>query len=42
MAIRIPDLTRIKLLIGYQPKVQLDEILKKVIEYFTSDNILIK
>ena len=31
---RVPDLTRIKGLIGYEPKHQLDEILEQVIDYF--------
>ena len=31
---RVPDLTRIKALIGYEPKHQLDEILTQVIDYF--------
>jgi UDP-glucose 4-epimerase len=31
---RVPDITRIHDLIGYEPKVQLDEILEKVIGYF--------
>jgi UDP-glucose 4-epimerase len=31
---RVPDLTKIRGLIGYEPKVQLDEIIAKVIEYF--------
>jgi len=34
---RVPDLTRIRTLIGYEPKVHLDEILDRVIAYFTSD-----
>ena len=34
---RVPDLDRIRRLIGYEPRVQLDEILDRVIEYFTSD-----
>jgi len=34
---RVPDLTRLRRLTGYEPKVHLDEILDKVIEYFTSD-----
>jgi UDP-glucose 4-epimerase len=37
MARRVPDLTRIKALVGYEPKVHLDEILEHVIDYFTSD-----
>lgn len=31
---RVPDLARIKALIGYQPTVQLDEIITRVIEHF--------
>jgi UDP-glucose 4-epimerase len=31
---RVPDLTRVKSLIGYEPKHQLDEILTQVIDYF--------
>jgi nucleoside-diphosphate-sugar epimerase len=34
---RVPDLTRLRSLTGYEPKVHLDEILDRVIEYFTSD-----
>jgi UDP-glucose 4-epimerase len=34
---RIPDLTKIRGLTGYEPKVHLDEILDRVIAYFTSD-----
>jgi UDP-glucose 4-epimerase len=34
---RIPDLTKIKGLIGYEPKIGLDGILDRVIEHFTSD-----
>jgi nucleoside-diphosphate-sugar epimerase len=34
---RVPDLYRIRTLIGYEPKVHLDEILDRVIAYFTSD-----
>lgn len=31
---RVPDTTRLRDLIGYEPKVQLDEILNRVIDYF--------
>ena len=31
---RVPDLSKIHQLIGYEPRVQLNEILQKVIEYF--------
>jgi UDP-glucose 4-epimerase len=34
---RIPDVTKLRKLTGYEPKVQLDEILDRVIAYFTSD-----
>ena len=33
---RVPDLTKIHKLVGYEPKVQLKEIITKVIEYFRS------
>jgi UDP-glucose 4-epimerase len=31
---RVPDLAKVAQLVGYQPKVQLNEIITKVIEYF--------
>jgi len=31
---RVPDITRLHELIGYEPRVQLDDILERVIEYF--------
>ena len=31
---RVPDLTKIRQLVGYEPKVQLNEIIATVIEYF--------
>jgi UDP-glucose 4-epimerase len=34
---RIPDLAKIRALTGYEPKVHLNEILDRVIAYFTSD-----
>jgi UDP-glucose 4-epimerase len=34
---RVPDLARIRTLVGYEPRVHLDEILEHVIDYFTSD-----
>ena len=33
---RVPDLTKIRRLIGYEPKVHLDEILDRVAAYFSS------
>ncbi|MDZ7292580.1 MAG: GDP-mannose 4,6-dehydratase [candidate division KSB1 bacterium] len=34
MARRVPDLTKIKRLIGYEPKVKLDEMIRRIWEYF--------
>jgi UDP-glucose 4-epimerase len=34
---RVPDLSKIRELVGYEPTVQLDEIITKVIEYFRTD-----
>jgi nucleoside-diphosphate-sugar epimerase len=34
---RVPDLQKLRGLTGYEPRVHLDEILDRVIEYFTSD-----
>ncbi len=34
---RIPDLTKVKKLIGYEPRIDLDGILDRVIEHFTTD-----
>jgi UDP-glucose 4-epimerase len=34
---RVPDLGRLRALTGYEPKVALDEILDRIIAYFTSD-----
>ena len=31
---RVPDITKIKQLVGYEPRVQLDDILGRVIDYF--------
>lgn len=39
MAIRVPDLSKIKALIGYQPSVNLDAILDRVIEYFSTERL---
>lgn len=33
---RVPDLTRVRALVGYEPRVQLDEIIQKVIDDFRS------
>jgi UDP-glucose 4-epimerase len=33
---RVPDLTRLRALLGYEPQVQLDEIIDRVAAYFTS------
>jgi UDP-glucose 4-epimerase len=34
---RLPDTSKLRALIGYEPRVHLDEILDRVIEYFRSD-----
>jgi UDP-glucose 4-epimerase len=34
---RVPDLTKVRQLVGYEPKVQLNEIINKVIDYFRID-----
>ena len=34
---RVPDLSRVRELVGYEPKIHLDEILERVISYFTSE-----
>lgn len=39
MAIRIPDLSKIKTLIGFQPSINLDGILDRVIEYFSTERL---
>ncbi|HVH58530.1 MAG TPA: NAD-dependent epimerase/dehydratase family protein, partial [Vicinamibacterales bacterium] len=31
---RVPDITKIRQLVGYEPTVELDEILSRVVEYF--------
>jgi UDP-glucose 4-epimerase len=36
---RVPDLSKINRLVGYQPKVQRSEIIAKVIEYFRSQRV---
>jgi UDP-glucose 4-epimerase len=34
---RVPDLSKLRALTGYEPQVSLDEILDRVVAYFTSD-----
>jgi UDP-glucose 4-epimerase len=34
---RVPDLTKVTQLVGYEPKVQLNEIVTKVIDYFRTE-----
>jgi nucleoside-diphosphate-sugar epimerase len=34
---RVPDLSKLRALTGYEPQVSLDGILDKVIGYFTQD-----
>jgi UDP-glucose 4-epimerase len=31
---RVPDISKIRALVGFEPSVELDEILGRVIEYF--------
>ena len=31
---RVPDISKIKYLIGYEPKIKLEEALKRIIDYF--------
>jgi len=31
---RVPDITKVRSLVGYEPTVDLDEILTRVVEYF--------
>jgi UDP-glucose 4-epimerase len=35
MSRRVPDIGKLRALVGYKPKVQLDQILERVIEYWT-------
>jgi len=37
MTIRVPDLTKARTLIGYEPRVDLDEILQAVVEHFIAN-----
>ncbi len=39
MAIRMPDLVKIKTLIGYEPRVQVDEMIQKVVDYFLHEKL---
>ncbi|NOZ62202.1 MAG: NAD-dependent epimerase/dehydratase family protein [Calditrichaeota bacterium] len=41
MSVRIPDLSKIKTLVGYEPKYNLDMILDEVIKYFSHDKLAI-
>ena len=36
---RVPDITKIREMVGFQPKVHLDEILERVIEYWETSSI---
>jgi UDP-glucose 4-epimerase len=31
---RVPDISKLRALVGYEPTVDLDQILERVIEYF--------
>jgi len=39
MSIRVPDLSKIRALIGYQPSINLEGILDRVIEYFSIERL---
>ena len=39
MARRVPDISKIRQHVGYQPKVQLEEILERVIEYWSPETV---
>src|SRR5262245_29558808 len=41
MSRRVPDISKIQQFVGYQPKVHLDEILERVIEYWTPASLAI-
>jgi nucleoside-diphosphate-sugar epimerase len=41
MARRVPDISKIQTLLGYKPKVQLPEILERVIEYWQPDALTV-
>jgi nucleoside-diphosphate-sugar epimerase len=36
---RVPDIGKISKLIGYQPKVGLDDIIERVVEHFRGSNV---
>jgi len=36
---RVPDLTKVRSLVGYRPTVQLDEIIARVVEYFRTQGV---
>jgi len=38
---RVPDISKIQRLVGYRPKVHLDEILERVIEYWKASSIAV-
>ena len=38
MAIRIPDITKIRKFIGFEPKIKLEEILKRVIDFYRKNS----
>ena len=37
MSRRVPDISKIQRLVGFQPKVQLSEIIERVIEFWTPE-----
>ena len=36
---RVPDLAKVNALVGYEPNIQLDEILRNVVEYFKANEL---
>jgi nucleoside-diphosphate-sugar epimerase len=37
MSRRVPDISKLRQLVGYQPKVHLDQIISRTVEYWASD-----
>jgi UDP-glucose 4-epimerase len=42
MSRRVPDISKIRQLVGYQPKVHLDEILERVIDYWMPETVSVE
>jgi len=41
MSRRVPDISKIRQLVGYKPTVHLDEILERVIEYWMPETVTV-